>query len=146
MVEVLAAIVILTIAIIPMVTMFDVGLRSATTSGNYDQARSLANMKLEEAKSLPYDSTSARDVKDNFPENPPTTTSYSSGSYQSSWRPETGFSGLEYRVQKQFLNTPSNNASQSFSTRTSDDGMLRVVVTVRWGSGNTYSATGLVSR
>lgn len=50
LVEVLAAIVILTIAIIPMVTMFDVGLRSATTSGNYDKARALANSNLETVK------------------------------------------------------------------------------------------------
>jgi len=50
LVEVLAAIVILTIAIIPMVTMFDTGLRSATTSGNYDKARALANSNLEMAK------------------------------------------------------------------------------------------------
>jgi Tfp pilus assembly protein PilV len=146
LVEVLASIVILTIAIIPMVTMFDTGLRSATTSGNYDKARSLANMKLEEAKSLPYDSATVRDLKDNFPENPPTTTSYSgTGFYQSGWRTETGFSGLEYRVQKQFLNPPSGAASQSFTERNNDAGMMRIVVTVRWG-GNSYSATGLVSR
>ncbi|MGH3090237.1 MAG: type IV pilus modification PilV family protein, partial [Rubrobacteraceae bacterium] len=50
LVEVLAAIVILTVAIIPMVAMFDTGLRSATTSGNYDKARALANSNLEMAK------------------------------------------------------------------------------------------------
>jgi len=40
------------IAIIPMVSMFDAGLRAAVLGGNYDQARTLANEKLEEVKAL----------------------------------------------------------------------------------------------
>lgn len=50
MVEVLAAIVILSLAILPMVSMFDAGLRAAVLGGNYDKARALANSNLEVAK------------------------------------------------------------------------------------------------
>ena len=52
--EVMASIFLLSIAIIPMVAMFDVGLRTATKGGNYDQARALANKRLEEVKALTY--------------------------------------------------------------------------------------------
>lgn len=139
LVEVLAAIVILSIAIIPMVTMFDTGLRLATTSGNYDEARALANQKLEEAKSLLYES-----AKTNFPETPPATTSYNgSGFYQSGWKAAGG--GMEYMVEKQFLARPDGRAEQPFSTANADDGLLKVKVTVRWSGGNEYNATGVVT-
>ncbi len=52
--EVLVAIIILAIAIIPMVGMFDAGLRAATTSSKYDQARALANQNMEKVKSFDY--------------------------------------------------------------------------------------------
>ena len=51
----MVSIIILAIAIIPMVGMFDMGLKSATAGSNYDKARALANLKMEEAKSLPFD-------------------------------------------------------------------------------------------
>ena len=50
----MVSIIILAIAILPMVGMFDMGLNSATTGSNYDKARALANLKMEEAKSLPF--------------------------------------------------------------------------------------------
>ena len=52
--EVLASIVILGIAIIPMVGMFDAGLRAATTGSKYDTARALANANVEKVKALRY--------------------------------------------------------------------------------------------
>jgi hypothetical protein len=55
LVEVIVSIMILTVAIIPMVVMFDTGLRAVTSSGNYDTARSLANGSMEQIKALPYD-------------------------------------------------------------------------------------------
>ena len=54
LVEVMASIMILAIAILPMVGMFDMGLQTATRGSNYDKSRALANLKLEEAKSLPF--------------------------------------------------------------------------------------------
>ncbi len=54
LVEVMASIMILSIAIIPMVGMFDMGLSTATRASNYDKARALAKKQLEIAQSLAY--------------------------------------------------------------------------------------------
>ena len=62
LIEVMVSIIILAIALIPMVGMFDMGINSATESGQYDKARALANLKMEEAKSVSFDS-----VRNNFP-------------------------------------------------------------------------------
>ncbi len=72
--ELMVAIFILTAAIIPMTSMFDVGLRAASTSSNYDKARALANEQMERAKSLPY-----AEARDRFPGT--TTTSYDGRTY-----------------------------------------------------------------
>ena len=56
----MASIVLLSIAIIPMVAMFDAGLESAAMGGNYDTARTLASTKLEEVKSLPFNSVKTK--------------------------------------------------------------------------------------
>ncbi len=53
LVEVLTAVVILSLAILPMVGMFDAALRAAVRGGNYDGARARANEKLEEVRALP---------------------------------------------------------------------------------------------
>ena len=49
------AIVVLTIAIVPMVGMFEAAIRAANAGGKYDEARTCAVQKLEQAKSLPYE-------------------------------------------------------------------------------------------
>jgi hypothetical protein len=48
------AMVVLVLAVVPIVGMLEVGLRAATSSGEYDAARALANEKLEEVRALPY--------------------------------------------------------------------------------------------
>ena len=89
LVEVMASIIILAIAILPMVGMFDMGINSATKGGQYDKARALANLKIEEAKSVTYAS-----VRDNFPlggnGTPYTTVNWING--------PGGFAGFQYRV------------------------------------------------
>ncbi|MDP9437891.1 MAG: prepilin-type N-terminal cleavage/methylation domain-containing protein [Actinomycetota bacterium] len=164
LVEVMVSIMILAIAIIPMVGMFDTGLKTATTSGNYDKARTLANLEMEQAKSLPFDSSDAtvQDVKDNFPEAAGTTTTYTSGAYESpSWKTVTGpasadFTNFRYKVKKQYMTQPSQtpgSTSENFVTSTSDTYLIRVTVTVGWGAydsgtdtySNTYSTFGLVT-
>jgi hypothetical protein len=55
----MAAIVILTTAIIPMVGMFDAALQAVSTSGDYGVARACAGQKLEQLRSLPYETVSA---------------------------------------------------------------------------------------
>ena len=76
-VEVMASIMILTIAIIPMVAMFDAGLGAATRGGDYDKARAFANERLERARVLPYET-----VRDGFPVAP--STPGAGGAYTSS--------------------------------------------------------------
>ena len=53
------AIVILTIAIVPMVGMFDAAIKAADASGEYDEARTCAMQTLEQVKSLPYETIEA---------------------------------------------------------------------------------------
>ena len=59
LVEVMVTIVVLTIAIVPMVGMFDAAIGAADASGDYDEARTCAVGKLEQAKSLPYETVEA---------------------------------------------------------------------------------------
>ena len=162
LVEVMVSIMILTIAILPMAGMFDMGLNSATSSSNYDKARTLANLKMEEAKSLPFDSTDAtkQDVKDNFPEPAGTTTAYTNGAYETpAWKTVTGpasvdFTNFHYKVRKQYIAQPSQtpgSASELFNTSASATNLIRVTVTVGWGTLNagnyskTYTTFGLVT-
>ena len=150
LVEVMASILILSIAIIPMVGMFDAGLKSTTLGSNYDRARALANLKLEEAKSLPYVT-----VRDSFPA--ASTAPGTSGAYvDPSWRTYTGtnsadFSGFVYKVDKQYIVQPSKaptSSSQPFASDTSgsDSGLMRVTVTVQWDGSKTYGTSALVSK
>jgi len=147
LVEVMASIMILTIAIIPMVGMFDMGLETVNSGSEFDKARTLANLKLEEAKVLSYDQ-----VKDNFPEISPTTTTYNdSGYYQSSYKTVTDadFTGFEYKVEKQFFAQPTvapSSASENFAASASDQGVIRVTVTTKWDSTKTFSTSGLIAQ
>jgi Tfp pilus assembly protein PilV len=167
LVEVIASIMILAVAIIPMVGMFDMGLNSATRGSNYDKARTLANLKLEEAKSLPFDSTdnTVQDLKDNFPEAAGTTTTYTSGAYESAWKSVTGpasadFTNFHYKVEKQYIEQPPTDSvddpaspSQDWSPDTSNTptDLIRVTIIVGWGAydggaddySNTYKVFGL---
>jgi Tfp pilus assembly protein PilV len=60
-VEVMVAIVVLTIAIVPMAGMFDAAITAANASGDYDEARTCAVQILEHVKSLPYETVEAGD-------------------------------------------------------------------------------------
>ena len=152
LVEVMVSIIVLTIAILQMAGMFDMGMTSATAGSNYDKARTLANLKMEEAKSLPFDSTDAtkRDLKDNFPELAGTTTGYDgSGHYQSALKTVTGpasadFTGFQYRVDKQYMQQPTASSVQ-FDPSPSPTKLIRVKVTVEWGDGNTFTTFGLAA-
>jgi prepilin-type N-terminal cleavage/methylation domain-containing protein len=158
LIEVMVSIMILAIAILPMVTMFDMGLHSATTGSHYDRARALANLKIEQAKSLPFDSSdnAVQDLNDNFPEAAGTTTTYNgSGNYQSAWKTQPGgnFAGFEYMIEKQYMAQPPTDSdadpadpSEDFATSTTATSLIRVTVTVQWGDGNSYTTFGLVAQ
>jgi len=136
LVEVMVAILLLSIAIIPMVGMFDAGLKAATQGSDYDQARALANKQLETAKNLSYE-----DVRDRFPVSS-STPNASTGVYESSDQTDAAYSGFTYKVRKAYVKLGSTDVVEDASART----MMTVTVTVNWGSGKSYSTTGLVSK
>jgi hypothetical protein len=158
LVEVMVAIMIMVIAILPMVAMFDMGLHSTTVGSKYDKARMLANLKLEEAKNLPYDT-----VRDNFPEPVGTATTYDGlGRYESALKTEPGadFANLEYRVEKQYMEVPCEDPntegfdpdcpSWDFIPSDTHKGLIRVKVTVEWTDTNdnprSFETFGLVAQ
>ena len=159
LVEVMVAIIIMTLAILPMVGMFDMGLHSTTEGSKYDKARMLANLKLEQAKNLPFDSDddAIQDVKDNFPEPAGTVTAYDPGTgyYQSGAMPAPpgNPTSMTYVVEKQYMAQPSQDPaglSENWGTcqtnGTCDPGtnLIRVTVTVQWDD-NEYTTHGLVA-
>ena len=118
LVEVMASIVILTLAIIPMVGMFDMGLRTATMGSNYDRARALANTNLEKVKALPYSSA---------------TTTYAPGTAVS-----CNQDIFACQVNTTYVNGNLANSSSSTSR-------MKVEVTVSW-EGKTYTVTGFKAK
>ena len=140
LVEVMASIIILSIAIIPMVGMFDAGLGLATRSGNYDRARAFASERLEYARSMSYG-----EVRDGFP-TPPSAPG-AGGSYSSPDLPVPASarlpSGATYGVVKQYVTLSPSGAVRNFADTPADSGMMRLLITVEWG-GSSYSASGVV--
>jgi Tfp pilus assembly protein PilV len=137
LVEVMAPIMILAIAIIPMVGMFDMGLNTATRGSNYDKARAFANQQLEQAKALSYDH-----VKNSFP----TASSTPDPDFSATLTVPTGAglpAGSTYTVTKRYVST--NAANPSFSNASSDQGLIRITVSVTW-LGNSYTTVGLKAR
>jgi hypothetical protein len=112
----MVAIVVLTVAILPMVGMFDAAIRAANASGDYDEARTCAVQQLEQVKSLPYEN-----VEDGLP--------------GGVCKP----SGFGYTIVTQRIGT-------DLSDRSGDEGLSRVTVTVNWDGENSYSVAGVVSR
>ena len=154
LVEVMASIVILALAILPMVGMFDMGLKTATRGSNYDKSRALANLKLEEAKSISY-----TNLESSFPVSPSTPDStsgyYDSGFIQESGPTSANFTNFRYRVEKQYMKQPDTAPGTSSieftecdaipNTCSTDTYLMRITVTVRWADGNEYTTLGLVS-
>lgn len=120
------AIMLLGLAVIPMVGMFDAGLRAAVLGGNYDRARALANERLEETKALPYGEAVSR---------------YTPGS------PVTETQGdFEYTVTTAYV-APDSAEASGLTSDTEARTMMRVEVEVEWDDGDrSYDTTGLVSR
>jgi prepilin-type N-terminal cleavage/methylation domain-containing protein len=126
LVEVMVAIMILAIAIIPMVGMFDAALRAAVAGSNYDEARSLANEKLEGIRALPYESPggAADSVVELYPPAAPVVGS------------EGAFN---YTVLTKFVDADLSNPVDS-----PGKSQMRVEVEVEW-EGNSYTTTGYVA-
>ncbi len=145
LVEVVVSILLLSIAIIPMVGMFDMGINSATKAGDYDKARALANLKLEQAKSLPF-----LEVQDNFPEGIGTPPDEPDTLFT---EPGGEFAKFQYNIEKQHMEDPPTEPN--FQTSAEATGLIRVTVTVYWdddnvpdedlSDDNTYTTWGLVA-
>lgn len=144
LVEVMVSIMILTIAIIPMVAMFDMGLSSATSSGNYDKARTFSNERLEEAKGQTY----AIINSDSFPGSvTPSNCGTGCRRYDVSSVPSSvGLpTGSTYRITKQYLSQPNSTAaSQDFSNSSTDKNLMKVTVRVSWNN-NSYETSTVVA-
>lgn len=120
--EVMVAILIMALAIIPMVSMFDAGLRAALVGSNYDQARVLANEQLEEVRALEYE-----EVETNYPPG---------------GTPVSGTEGIfDYEVDTAYAELDGGVVKTEPTAR----GMMKVTVTVKW-DGKNYSTSGLVAK
>ena len=150
LVEVMASIVILGLAILPMFAMFDTGLHSATRGSNYDKARALANKQLEQAQSLSYGT-----VRTAFPTNAPCGWLSSGGRLRcevedlevpAAEDPGGEFDNFRYAIRKQYVE-PNGNG---FANADDDTGMMQITVVVGWGgaafNATTYTATTLKVR
>lgn len=138
LVEVMVAIMLLGLAIIPMVGMFDAGLRAAVLGGNYDQARALAGKQIERVQSLSYGT-----VKTSFPNS--TATFDSSGESLVTGLTDSDFPNFTYDVKRQYVSIPAAGGS-TFDLSSTDRGLMRVTITVRWDTNKEYSTTGLITR
>lgn len=114
--EVMVAMIVLTIAIVPMVGMFDAAIGAADASGDYDEARTCAVQRLEQVKSLPYETIEG-------------------GLQDGACQP----SGLGYTTTARPIGTDLGGGS-------GEEGLSLVTVTVDWGGENSYSISGVVSR
>jgi len=155
LIEVMVSIVIFTLAILPMISMFDMGITTAGTGSNYDKARTLANMKLEQAKGLSF-----ANVEGNFPEAGDATPYDEPATWLPGVDEDADFTGFEYRVVKQYIAQPPtdpDSASEDFDTCPPSDplvappcepptDLIRVTVIVQWGDGNSYTTYGLVAQ
>ena len=116
LVEVMVAMVVLTVAVVPMVGMFEAAIRAANASGDYDEARTCAVQKLEQVKSLPYESVEG-------------------GQQGGVCKP----SGFGYTIDTQSIGTDLGDGSGG-------EGLTMFTVTVDWDGGNSYVISGVVSR
>jgi prepilin-type N-terminal cleavage/methylation domain-containing protein len=116
LVEVMVAIVVLTVAVVPMVGMFEAAIRAANASGDYDKARTCAVQKLEQVKILPYEAVE--------------------GGLQGGACTPSGFG---YTIAEQSIGTDLGDGS-------GEEGLSMITVTVDWGGESSYSVSGVVSR
>lgn len=112
----MVAMVVLTVAVVPMVGMFDVAIGAADASADYDKARTCAVQKLEHLKSLPYEAVE--------------------GGLQGGVCNPSGFG---YTIATQSIGTDLGDGS-------GEEGMTMITVTVDWDGDNSYAISGVVSR
>lgn len=131
LVEAMAAIVVLSIAIIPMVGMLDAGLNASRSAGNYDIARMLANNTLERVQALPY--------------NRPGGLADSAVELYHPATPVPGTSGpFSYTVTTGYWMENGGNL-EAVTDASIVRPMMRVTVTVTWDGTHSYTTRGFVA-
>jgi len=129
-VEVMAAIMILAIAIIPMASMFDAGLRAALVGANYDRGRAIASQELEGIRALPFRGDSGS-VVSTYPPGSPTACTGPSPA------------GFDCEVETTYVRVGTAEVLADPDAQN----MMQVRVTVSWqGGSSSYTTTGLISR
>ena len=108
--------VVLTVAVVPMVGMFDAAIGAADESADYDKARACAVQKLEQLKSISYEAVEG-------------------GQQGGVCNP----SGFGYTIVAQSIGTDLGDGS-------GEEGLMMVTVTVAWDGANSYVVSGVVSR
>lgn len=126
LIVVVVAILLLSIAIIPMVSMFDAGLRAAVLGSNYDTARTTASEELEEIKAMPFKEA---------------VSSYTPGASTACSAPTPSVVS-NCQVDATYVRLDASGLTDDPNARS----MIRVRVTAEWdGGNNSYTTTGLVS-
>ena len=150
MVEVMVAILILTIAILPMAAMFTTGLDSLTKSSGYDKARALANAQLEKGQNLSKTTPAgwATLNSTSFPvcaggSGP---TSMGSGNSTATNCTDPDAPGYTFDLKKQYVQfdpAGATGADLQILPSTTDQKMMQLTVTVHWRE-NSYKTTRMV--
>ncbi len=140
LVEVMVSIMILAIAIIPMVGMFDAGLTAASLGSNYDRARAIAGEELEEIRALPFRLGPYPPVDSVVEFYPPVNGPSGGGSVACTAPIATEFA---CQVQTTYVRVDSSSVVADSAARS----MMEVKVTVTWDGGSkSYTTTGLSSK
>ena len=108
--------VVLTVAVVPMVGMFDAAIGAADTSADYDKARTCAVQKLEHLKSLPYEVV------------------------------EGGLPGGVCDPSRFGYTIATRSIGTDLGDDSGEEGLTMVTVTVDWNGENSYAVSGVVSR
>jgi len=161
-IEIMIAMTILAVALLAMMSMFQIGIKQTVVSGNITVATQLANDKMEEIRSLPFyveyvSDTGNQDIDDfYYPEN------YNNQGYDAQdsttyvQEPDSNFPNYERYVNIQYVDSGINpiNVDSGFKPRdlnyTPPSNMLRVTVEVIWttesGVRREHEAVTLIGR
>jgi|GEM_PF-1860457 len=125
-IEVMIAMTILVIALLAMMSMFHVGIRQTSLSGNITTATQLANDKMEEIRNLPYES-----IDDSY--YPPNKDNQNPDSVSD---PDSNFPNYERYVTIQYVDSDISaiSVSSAFNPESNvpPSNLLKVSVNVIW--------------
>lgn len=140
LVEVMVAIMLLGLAIIPMVSMFDAGLRASVVGSNNDRGRAIASEELAEIQALPFSSPGAPATDSVIEVYPPSNVPSGVGDHPCTPPIPVGFN---CRVETVYSKVDASGVVADGAVRT----MIQATVNVTWNNGsNSYSTTTLVSK